>query len=61
MFIIYKFHRGIMGRNNIVLDEALQEWADDIKDKKQVMSLSELVRMCMREAREAIDKKLGRG
>ncbi len=49
-----------MGRNNIVLDEALQDWADDIKDKKQVMSLSELVRMCMREAREVVDKKLGR-
>jgi len=51
----------MMGRNNIVLDDALQDWADDVKDKKQVMSLSELVRMCMREARETVDKKLGRG
>ena len=49
-----------MGRNTIVLDPALQDWADDITHKKQVMSMSELIRMCMREAKPVVNQKLGR-
>lgn len=46
--------------SSIVLDGPLQEWVDDILDKKQVMSLAELVRMCMRKSRDDVDKELGR-
>lgn len=49
-----------MGRSSIVLDAPLQEWVDDIIEKEQVMSLAELIRMCMRKARDAVDKELGR-